>query len=1062
MKALPRLNRFTRGTDAQGGRPKSLVPTPQLRFEPFSRARLVTDAVVAGWPLLLTGPMVRRVEPKSVSVFVLVKHQRSVKLDVFPAGSTNTVVATGTADTIQIGRYMHASLVTATLTNPLADATNYAYNVTFTKTGNDPLDVGPVTQNLGDLGLLAGATPLGYEAGALPTFALPPNNLGDLKFVHASCRKPHAPGDDALCTLDTIIQNTHNEPLQRPHQVFFTGDQIYADDVAQPLLAQLTSVGDQLLSWLKPEIIPTVSKSAADLKPGSRQTVMDAAHFSSSDADSHLLTFGEFCAMYASVWSDALWPVQLPAFAAIYKDEDDYLQQGRRVDPAQPAVADSTYEKYLAHSLTYGAQATAVDTFRAGLAKVRRALANVPSYMIFDDHEVSDDWYIDQNWKQQVLGTELGVRVITNALSGYSVFQGWGNDPAQFSDGSGGRELLGLLSQWDGTPGTTYDSIRGHLQVGGNSPQAIQWDYEIDFAQHQVIFLDTRTKRDYPGGGENQPTLIGAVDLKRQLSDRCQPGKFAVTILISAAPVFGHPFVERVVQRGFFARLLGGDRGPERGIDRESWYVKDRPAPFEGLLARLVAFERVVILTGDVHYGFTVKVRYWDQHSVPERRAAIVQFCSSAAKNQSGLTKAVATLSSDAGTFTDGYLGWDQEGKHVSMLGLRLTVKGTPAVARVANPLFSWDVVDPPQWRYRTEFCVDFRGPIDRQVPDPPPLTSSGASWLQKQQADAWRHRQQMKYQQMRMIVGYNNMSLVTFTASPPSYLAWQSLWYTIPEAGGSTPAPYTVHSADLTVPDQDEIFPTPTSAGAGYPSLAEWASLISFRPPPDIQTGLKNWLGGQTHFHRIEAALGPINIDLYPVLITTPPQSGGVAMTPADVLARIRQLIIGPQAILDTTISEFNPYAGETRWDSADPTGAVISIAMKMWPKDDRGSVVTTSWSSSHWIFSTAWTPLDWGHPVSGNRMFSIIDNGDGTWTFFNRGADRATMWVDYGAATMNIIWNKADSLWRSLQQGVVKYVNDNQGAASIDSAHTSSIRYDWGLVSANYYSPSPTSPWL
>ena len=35
------------------------------------------------------------------------------------------------------------------------------------------------------------------------------------------------------------------------------------------------------------------------------------------------------------------------------------------------------------------------------LPKVRRALANVPTYMIFDDHEISDDWFLNPTWRDR-------------------------------------------------------------------------------------------------------------------------------------------------------------------------------------------------------------------------------------------------------------------------------------------------------------------------------------------------------------------------------------------------------------------------------------------------------------------------------------------------------------------------------------------------------------------------------------------------------------------------------------------------------------------------------------
>ena len=60
---------------------------------------------------------------------------------------------------------------------------------------------------------------------------------------------------------------------------------------------------------------------------------------------------------------------------------------------------------------------------------MRRALANVPTYMVFDDHDVTDDWNLGRAWRDRVFTSPLGRRIVMNALVAYAVFQDWGNDP---------------------------------------------------------------------------------------------------------------------------------------------------------------------------------------------------------------------------------------------------------------------------------------------------------------------------------------------------------------------------------------------------------------------------------------------------------------------------------------------------------------------------------------------------------------------------------------------------------------------------------------------------------
>ena len=84
-------------------------------------------------------------------------------------------------------------------------------------------------------------------------------------------------------------------------------------------------------------------------------------------------------------------------------------------------------------------------------------LANIPSYMIFDDHEVTDDWNMTRDTCKALYGHPLGLRVVQNALVAYALCQHWGNVPEQFEPARGppGKALLDLL---DGTDAARYEA----------------------------------------------------------------------------------------------------------------------------------------------------------------------------------------------------------------------------------------------------------------------------------------------------------------------------------------------------------------------------------------------------------------------------------------------------------------------------------------------------------------------------------------------------------------------------------------------------------------------------
>ena len=110
---------------------------------------------------------------------------------------------------------------------------------------------------------------------------------------------------------------------KRPHQLFLTGDQIYADDVADVLLFMLMDASETLLGWS--EKLPDV-ENVEELKPGKRNNLATkTAGLTASIgklnnltdiAESHLFTFGEYLAMHLFAWSDVLWvePELFPDF----------------------------------------------------------------------------------------------------------------------------------------------------------------------------------------------------------------------------------------------------------------------------------------------------------------------------------------------------------------------------------------------------------------------------------------------------------------------------------------------------------------------------------------------------------------------------------------------------------------------------------------------------------------------------------------------------------------------------------------------------------------------------
>ena len=51
------------------------------------------------------------------------------------------------------------------------------------------------------------------------------------------------------------------------------------------------------------------------------------------------------------------------------------------------------------------------------LPVVRRILANIPTYMMFDDHDITDDWNITREWNERVKESDYGKQIVANGLA---------------------------------------------------------------------------------------------------------------------------------------------------------------------------------------------------------------------------------------------------------------------------------------------------------------------------------------------------------------------------------------------------------------------------------------------------------------------------------------------------------------------------------------------------------------------------------------------------------------------------------------------------------------------
>ncbi len=789
-------------------------------------------------PLVIAGPILRRVEPNSVTVWLALKESRTVTLAVLDMNKK--VLFSGQQKTRQIGINLHIVAVTATSqNNTLLYGENYLYNLAF--------NPGETLSKLGVLNYLGAITDIIYPPYDLPSFAMVPNNINDLRIVYGSCRKPHGESMDALAGLDKMIKEAlMRDPKMRPHQLFLTGDQIYADDVADALLFMLMDASSTLLGWSEklPDVVNT-----EDLKPGKRNNIatqtagltasLDKFNKVTNIAKSHLLTFGEFLMMYLFVWSDVLWCnfEEFPTFDDINSNP----------------VNRSAEEKLFNKEVIY------LKDLWITLKEVRRALANVPSYMIFDDHEVTDDWYLNMAWCERVLSKPLGKRVLQNGLLAYAICQGWGNTPEQFEIGKPGDELLKAVEAWGANDGNSsvYEykiSLRLGLpsltQLKDSNPRelisneyALKWSYTINAPDYEVLVLDTRTRRGFPGEYFDFPALLSEKACEEQISQVARPNNTKVTLIISPSPVIGLPFIEGIQKT---AKVFTDAMSTAAwGFDPEAWGLQETAS--ERFIAQLalrgLSAENncVVVLSGDVHYSFTARLQYsatcpfGNTENIPTK-FVLAQFTCSSFKNEvSGFGGSHSLHSKGFIPFkfvnhipSSEILGWSNPGESELDIGNIYTIldhnmECTPWKLKGKNPvtinlaqersLFKeLEIIKKPEWCYSVKFLLaqsdeihntntEIAHHVKSNTVIAPLPGEKRKPYLKQYLAMAKNHRDYLFGRgEGKEVVGLNNIGEISFNFNEGKAIATQTLWWRLKSWDGKLLEPFPLTRTEVSL----------------------------------------------------------------------------------------------------------------------------------------------------------------------------------------------------------------------------------------------------------------------
>jgi hypothetical protein len=235
---------------------------------------------------------------------------------------------------------------------------------------------------------------------------------------------------------------------------------------------------------------------------------------------------------------------------------------------------------------------------------IRWLLSTVPTVMIFDDHEVHDDWNISWLWVEEMRRKPWWEARVTGAFMAYWIYQHLGNlSPPELDAetaftqvkeaGDAGPLLRRLAHTWD------------------RESAASRWAFYRDFGDTRLLVLDSRAARVLSDG-------------RRQMIDdeewdwivEHSSGAFDHVLIASTLPVFLPHGIHHL--QAWNEALCAGRWGRlaaylserlRRAVDLEHWAAFNRS--FEQLCDWLRALQRgtegadppasVLLLGGDVH-----------------------------------------------------------------------------------------------------------------------------------------------------------------------------------------------------------------------------------------------------------------------------------------------------------------------------------------------------------------------------------------------------------------------------------------------------------------------------
>ena len=267
----------------------------------------------------------------------------------------------------------------------------------------------------------------------------------------------------------------------------------------------------------------------------------------------------------------------------------------------------------------------------------RWLLSTLPTMMIFDDHDIRDDWNTSARWRDKMRTTSWWHGRIVSGLASYWVYQHLGNlSPAERAE----DEIWQLIMAHDGAGELDLtDALDGLAERVDDRPETYRWSFSRQLDSCRLVVVDSRAARvlDPPRSMLDNTELAWLDEQLRGDVDHLFIGT-SLPFLLSPGLHHLEAWSEALADGAWGRRLVPVAEELRRVVDLEHWAAFQHG--FQTVAAMIIDVARggrgrppktITFLSGDVHHSYLAEVRR--PRSEPASTSRILQAVCSPIRN---------------------------------------------------------------------------------------------------------------------------------------------------------------------------------------------------------------------------------------------------------------------------------------------------------------------------------------------------------------------------------------------------------------------------------------------